>query len=362
MDTERDMLQEKRVPKYLKIKHDIIERLKDPELSPNKVLPTRTRLAAQYNTTVATVDRAFRELSNEGYVQSKSGRRTIITDNSARKSNTITVLMNWPVEQRDVSADFLEPLFRGVRIACHEHKLDVRYEFLEGSYPEIGELTENSGILVIRPNYSEIPYLERLTTQGIHVVSVPAILDDERIPSISSDNLQGMELAVNHLVSLGHREIGFVTLSATVPDHFERLQGFLRIMERHGLPINAKWLLIQHDNRFGRYMDHLSEWMTSYDHPTAIIAGDFLMTLAVIRRLNSLELQIPRDISLICYDDPPAAAHIDPPLTVVRQEISMLGYRAVESLLAVMNGNAAPVDDRIPTTLIIRESTSAPSK
>jgi DNA-binding LacI/PurR family transcriptional regulator len=147
-----------------------------------------------------------------------------------------------------------------------------------------------------------------------------------------------------------------------VPDHFERLQGFLRSMERHGLPINAKWLLIQHDNRFGRYMDYLSNWMTSNSHPTAIIAGDFLMTLAVIRRLNCLELQIPKGVSLICYDDPPAAAHIDPPLTVVRQEISMLGYRAVESLLEVMHGNTVPIDDRIPTTLIIRESTSVPSK
>jgi len=109
-------------------------------------------------------------------------------------------------------------------------------------------------------------------------------------------------------------------------------------------------------------MDYLSNWMTSNSHPTAIIAGDFLMTLAVIRRLNCLELQIPKDVSLICYDDPPAAAHIDPPLTVVRQEISMLGYRAVESLLEVMHGNTVPIDDRIPTTLIIRESTSVPLK
>jgi DNA-binding LacI/PurR family transcriptional regulator len=356
------MSQVKRIPKYLVIKQDIIEKLRVSDHTANHVLPTRSSLAVHYNTTVATVDRAFRELVNEGYVESRSGRRTVIAENSVRKSNSITVLMNWPPEQKDISADFLEPLFRGVRMACHEHKLEVHYEFLEGAYPEIGELTADSGILVIRPNYSEIPYLERLTKQGIQVVSVPAILDDERIPSISSDNLQGMELAVDHLVSLGHREIGFVTLSATVPDHFERLQGFLQSMERHGLLVNPKWMLIQHDNRFERYVEHLSDWITAEDHPTAIIAGDFLMTLAVIRRLNSLHLQIPCDISVVCYDDPPAAAHIDPPLTVVRQEISELGYCAVECLLEVMDGNTAPTNVRIPTTLIIRESTSSPSR
>lgn len=355
------MPQEKRVPKYLKIKHDIIEKLKDSQLSPNHVLPTRSRLAAHYNTTIATVDRAFRELSNEGYVQSRSGRRTVIADSSARKSNSITVLMNWSPEQRRASTDFLEPLFNGVRMACQENKLEVHYESLDDTYPEIEELTENTGVLVIRPNYSDIPYLEHLNAHGIRVVSVPAILNDERIPSLSSDNRQGMELAVDHLVSLGHREIGFVTLSATVPDHFERLQGFLQGMEKHCLPIMARWVLLEHENRFEKYVECLENWMSRKDHPTAIIAGDFLMTLAVIRRLNSLELQIPRDISLICYDDPPAAEHIDPPLTVIRQEISQLGCHAVKLLLEVMNGNDVPTNDRIPTTLVIRESTSSPS-
>lgn len=356
------MPREKRIPLYEKIRQDIAEQIGAASLTPGAVLPTRTELAARYRTAVATVDRALQELTREGLVAAGSGRRTIVAEPSARAATTIAVIMNLSREQTDVSADFLDPLFAGIRMACMEFMLEVHYRSSETPVKEVIEQTKAQGILVIRPDYSEIPRLERLRAEGIPVVAAPGILDNEGIPSISSDNLTGMDSAIGHLVALGHREIGFVSLTATVPDHFERLQGFLRSMDGHGLPAVPRWMYLMHEHRPDQFAKRLEGVLMPGDLPTALVVGDFLMTLAVIRQLNSLGVRVPQDMSLVCFDDPPAAAHIDPALTAIRQHLSKLGYRAVERLVESIGSQDVPLVDRVATELVVRDSTSRPPR
>src|SRR5262249_45004379 len=155
--------------------------------------------------------------------------------------------------------------------------------------------------------------LERLRAEGIAVVAVPGILDDSQVPSVSADNIQGMRQAVEHLVGLGHRDIAFVSLTATVPDHFERVQAFTHWMGRHGLPILPDRLFLAHEMRVDAFPRHIQGWLTERARlPTALIAGDFLILLAVLRQLNALSVRVPQDISVMSFDDPVAAAHLTP--------------------------------------------------
>jgi DNA-binding LacI/PurR family transcriptional regulator len=148
-----------------------------------------------------------------------------------------------------------------------------------------------------------------------------------------------------------------VGLTATVPDHFERLVAFLKEIGLRGMAIRPEWIRIAHENKPNQFRDHLADWLTKDRYPSAVISCDFLMTLSVLGRLSELGLSIPRDVSVITYDDPAAAAQIHPSLTAVAQPISRLGYLSIQRLLECIAGKDVPHVDRLKTELIVRAST-----
>jgi len=353
----------KSVPRYQEIKEEIAGRIARAELLPGATLPTRDELATQYQTARATVNRALQELAREGLIVAGSGRRTFVTSPTTRTVGAITVVWNWPEDQARAGKDYLDLLFGGIRQACGEFMLEVNYRSSATSFAEALQGSGGQGLLVIRPDYSDCLALERLRAAGIAVVAVPGILDDSQVPSVSADNIQGMQQAIEHLVGLGHRDIAFVSLTATVPDHFERVQAFTYWMGRHDLPILPNRLCLAHEMRVDAFPRHVQGWLTERARlPTALIAGDFLILLAVLRQLNALGVRVPHDVSVMSFDDPVAAAHLTPALTVVRQDVTRLGYRAVERLIALIRGQHVPLVDRVPTELIVRESTARPRR
>jgi DNA-binding LacI/PurR family transcriptional regulator len=353
----------KSIPRYQEIKEEIAGRIARAELLPGATLPTRDELASQYRTARATVNRALQELAREGLIIAGSGRRTFVAGPTTRSVGAITVAWNWPEDQTRAGKEYLDPLFSGIRQACVEFMLEVNYRASAGSFAEALQGSGGEGLIVIRPDYSDCLALERLRASGISVVAVPGILDDSQVPSVSADNMQGIGQAVEHLIGLGHRDIAFVSLTATVPDHFERVQAFTHWMGKHGLPILPNRLCLAHEMRIDAFLGHVQSWLKDgADLPTAIIAGDFLIQLAVLRQLNALGVRVPHQVSVMSFDDPVAAAHLTPALTVIRQDVTRLGYRAVERLRELIRGQHVPLADRIPTELIVRESTTRPRR
>jgi DNA-binding LacI/PurR family transcriptional regulator len=350
------------VPLYKRIKSEIVDRIGSGELGPGQALPTRTELASQYSTTKATVDRAMQELARDGVVVAGSGRRTLVLNRAQIRASSIAVVWSAPEEHISrAGGDFFGPLIGGIRQACAEFQLEVHFRATQlASYADVIEETGAQGLLVLRPDYGDVTHLERLIEQGIPVVTAPGIMEAGHIASVSSDNYLGMEQAISHLVSLGHQHIAFVCLTATIPDHFERLQGFISAMARSNLQINPKWLCLTHASTADEFAQHCRRWLTVDQLPTAIITSDFLMGLAVLRGLSDRHVHVPSDVSLMSFDDPPAAAHVVPAMSVVKQQVSMLAYRGVERLVQRIQHEEIPLVNRIPTELIVRESTMQP--
>jgi DNA-binding LacI/PurR family transcriptional regulator len=156
--------------------------------------------------------------------------------------------------------------------------------------------------------------------------------------------------------------VGFVGLTATVPDHFERLKAFLEITGRRAMAVRPEWICLAHERNPGKFRDCLTEWLSRDHFPTAIVSCDFMMTLAVLGRLRDLGLNVPQDVSVVTFDDPPAAAQMHPSLTCVAQPIPLLGYRAIQRLRELVAGTEVPHVDRLSTELIVRESTAPPCR
>ena len=345
---------------YQRILEDIELQIRRGDLLPGDVLPTRSELAKHYVTARATVDKAFSELARKGLIDSRSGRRTVVVEkrDGDGQVKTIGVLWNWTEEQEKGGGDYLDVLFRGIREACAEYLLEVHFRSAPlHTWMELINGKSAQGLLIVRPDFADTSIIDAIHASGTPVVVVPGALDESLAPSVSADNAGGTAAAVEHLYNLGHRDIGFVGLTATVPDHFERLVAFLRETGLRGIAVHPEWIRIAHENKPNQFRDHLADWLTKDRHPSAVISSDFLMTLSVLGRLSELGLSVPRDISVVTYDDPAAAAQMHPSLTAVAQPISRLGYRSIQRLLECIGGKDVPHVDRLGTELIVREST-----
>ena len=355
----------KRLSLYQQILCDIESQIDRGELLPGDVLPTRSEFAKQYATARATVDKAFTELARRGLIDSGSGKRTVVSGRHSAPSDvtTIGVLWNWTEDQEKQGGDYLDLLFRGIREACAEYMLEVHFRSAPlHTWMEVVQTQGAQGLLVVRPDYADEMIISSMREAGIPAVGVPGILEESKVPSVSADNEQGTFDALDHLYELGHRDIAFVGLTATVPDHFERLQAFLGAAHTKGLSVRPEWVKLAHERNPVRYREHLAEWLNHGNFPTAILSCDFMMTLSVLGRLRELNLSVPRDVSVISFDDPAMAGQMHPAITVVSQPISRRGYRSIERLCEVIAGREVPLVDRLPTRLVVRESTAPPSR
>lgn len=179
---------------------------------------------------------------------------------------------------------------------------------------------------------------------------------DERAPwSVSVDQGQGVRLALDHLVAMGHKRIQHITGPGDSTEGRLRESAFVSEMMRRGLPrlpmIEGDWSA-QSGYDAGAHLDHSA---------TAVLCGNDQMALGLIHALGVRGIDVPRHISVIGFDDIPEAAHTMPPLTTVRQDFRAVGALAVEVLVAALSGEELPDTTPLPAELIVRESVAGPS-
>jgi LacI family transcriptional regulator len=194
---------------------------------------------------------------------------------------------------------------------------------------------------------------------GAPVVSVDPHTGPSNLPTIDSDNLTGARLAVDHLISLGHRRIGMLTGRADLQSAQLRERGYRQAMEAAGLPVDEDLILP------GDYDPEISvkparRLLTGPDRPSAVFAANDLSAIATVGVAAELGLRVPEDLSVVGFDNIPESALATPPLTTVEQPIREMGRRAIELLIRLIRGEQA--DDThltLPTELVVRQSTRA---
>jgi DNA-binding LacI/PurR family transcriptional regulator len=163
----------------------------------------------------------------------------------------------------------------------------------------------------------DVPYV---TLQSTHLVS------DH---TLSVDQIAGARLATRHLIDLGHRHIYHLAGPQDWIEAEARMSGFLEEMSASDIPTTAP-ILGDWTAEFGYYAGR--ELLSVRDF-TAIFASNDQMALGLLHAVRDAGLDVPRDVSIVGFDDIPEAAHFWPPLTTVRQDFAELGRRCVELLL-----------------------------
>jgi LacI family transcriptional regulator len=166
------------------------------------------------------------------------------------------------------------------------------------------------------------------------------------VPSVVADDRGGIRTAVRYLRGLGHRRIAFIG----GPGHDRRAAAF---REAVGEPLDEELIVFGTGSRDSAYAA-ASGLFQSRPDLTAVVAGGNVLGEAAVLAARELDLRVPRDVSLIMYDDVPWAELCSPPLTVVAQPGRDMGYRAAE--LVLRSGGRRQRSVVLPTELIVRGS------
>ncbi|WP_341997156.1 LacI family DNA-binding transcriptional regulator [Microbacterium sp. LWH7-1.2] len=224
-----------------------------------------------------------------------------------------------------------------------------------GSIPEgLAHLRAQSieGLVVIAP---QVRVVRALAAQALDIPYVTLQSTDLDVDHmLSVDQVAGARMATKHLISLGHRGIYHLAGPQDWIEAEARMSGFLDELSASDVPTTAP-ILGDWTAEFGYYAGR--ELLRVRDF-TAVFSSNDQMALGFIHAARDEGLDIPRDISVVGFDDIPEAAHFWPPLTTVRQDFAELGRRCVELLLGPADDLESPSPSTITPELIVRGSTA----
>ena len=181
---------------------------------------------------------------------------------------------------------------------------------------------------------------------------------DSKPNTIRIDDYHGARSAAEHLLALGHRRFAIIDI-APIPffSVSERVRGYLEALENGG--IYREDVRIEHgDYTIGSGAEAMQRLLHQPSPPTAILSVTDLMAIGAVNAARAAGVVVPQALSVVGFDDIPLAAHIDPPLTTVRQEPQALGETAARRLFDLLKDKQAAFDTVVlPTSLIVRRST-----
>jgi DNA-binding LacI/PurR family transcriptional regulator len=193
----------------------------------------------------------------------------------------------------------------------------------------------------------------------VPIVSVYSGVKREVHASISIDFLSGIRHAVQHLAALGHREIGFAGAESQNYSATLRREAFVTAMRELGLIVKAE-RLFEHHHTFEGGIEAARHVIQLKNRPTALICSNGLIAIGALGVFQHGGLNVPRDISLVGLDDITLAQFTSPPLTTVtlsRRDLARIAFEALRWQFD-QSVRRSDMDDRITTSLVIRESTT----
>jgi DNA-binding LacI/PurR family transcriptional regulator len=200
---------------------------------------------------------------------------------------------------------------------------------------------------------------------GVPVVAVAGHRHIEGVTNVLLDHGRAAELVLTHLYSHGHRKIAFMHGQPFSSDSDERWKSLVAVAQRLGIEINSELVVnLDRDLTSPELGYPVVQKLLATKHPfTALVAFNDISAIGAIRALQDFNLHVPKDISVIGFDDIKAAAFTLPRLTTINQPLEEIGRIATQCLLNRIHDTTPPRDEiTVEPELIIRESTGPAKK
>ena len=269
----------------------------------------------------------------------------------------------------EASEGYLGGVQRGATERCRQDGFHLMVEPVaagtSGSAAQIRDLVSDlrlEGVILTPPVCDDLQVLAALDVSSTPYVRIAPGCEPDRAGRVEVDEQAAAAEMTRLLISLGHRDLGFVCGPRTHLAALRRHDGFLSALHDAGLARHSDWD-VQGDFSFASGLAAAQVMLARGSRPTAIFAANDDMALGVLAAAQRLGLSAPAQISVAGFDDTPAAQRVWPRLTTVRQPILDMGRAAADLLItqAARHPNSAVIERRFECTLQVRESVAPPS-
>ncbi len=200
--------------------------------------------------------------------------------------------------------------------------------------------------------------------RALKKINYPFILIDRHYPGSDADhvvvdNFEGTKKATKHLLQLGRRKIGFVTLEPGLEALKQRLFGYQEALRNRNIRPVRKLVKELGTRSYPEEMHSVIEELTGLSNPVdAIVFSTHYLTALGLRELKKLGIKVPDDVAIVSFDEMSAFDLMDPPITSVIQPVTDIGNEAVDILLnKIKSNNSKPTVKRVLNTkLEVRKS------
>ena len=301
----------------------------------------------------ATRKKVLDAARNLNYHPNAAGRKLV-----SGKSDTLGFVLYQYPEQ--VFADaFLLQVILGVEQAAMQEGFHVLLKPLEPGdihgYSKLINENHVDGIILSGPRQDD-QEIRRLYENGVPIM-LQGQLPGSSIPFVDVQAEKGAQLAVSHLIELGHERIGMITNAAlSYTSAQQRRSGFVQALEQAGLVVDQA--LIKEGN-YTPASGHaaMNDLLVETPRCSAVFVASDVVAIGAILAAKRAGLRIPDDIAVVGFDDIPLADYFDPPLTTVRLPAYGLGWAAGERLIRLIRGEGLDKNELLlDSELIVRES------
>jgi LacI family transcriptional regulator, galactose operon repressor len=179
------------------------------------------------------------------------------------------------------------------------------------------------------------------------------------VPAEGPGNLEGARVAVQHLIDLGHRRIGYIQGAAGTPSSQRRVAGYRSALEQAGLPVLDD-LIVAGDYTQPGGRRAMAALLALPEPPTGVFCANDLSAFCALDAAQASGYHVPADFSIVGFDDIDESAASTPPLTTVSQPPPLVGQVVAETLIERLTGRTEKARRSIPGALVVRQSTAPP--
>lgn len=352
--------------KEAETKHELIEKyyislLEENKVSAGEQLPSENEIAKQFNVSRHTVRQALNYLVQENWIYKERGKGSFYSNkkNNETKKNVavLTTYISDYIFPQIISGIEGELRRKGYNLLLFNSNNDIENE--RKCFEDI--INQDIAGLIVEPAQSTINNLhhdsiKKLEKNNIKYIAINANCDEENSAYIVVDDEQGGYKLTNYLLELGHRSIAALFKADDLQGE-KRRRGYIKALKEYDLSFNKNIVGEYITDNQEMYIDQFTKKILSLEErPTAIVCYNDNVALKVVENCRKENIRIPKDLSMVSFDDSSLAVSSDVKLTTIKHPKEDMGIRAAKCIIDMIDGRIDKPQYTYDAELIVRDS------